>query len=181
MRRAAWLWAAAVAAGSLLALWSVAQRWASADMKGMPAAYAEGGMVAGGLQAVALAALAGVVAVLATKGAGRQVVGAVIALCGAGLAVLVWRGVTDAGLSAWARGEALLMGLSGYTYTVMPLWPSVAALGAALVLAGGGAAVVRGRSWGGMSARYRREAGPEEVKGERALWDAMDRGDDPTR
>ncbi|MGE7467635.1 Trp biosynthesis-associated membrane protein [Brevundimonas sp. NPDC003935] len=48
--------------------------------------------------------------------------------------------------------------------------------------AGGIVAIVRGGRWAGMSARYDRGAGKAraEVKDDRALWDALDRGDDPT-
>ncbi|NUP60893.1 MAG: Trp biosynthesis-associated membrane protein, partial [Nonomuraea sp.] len=66
----------------------------------------------------------------------------------------------------------------------VPAWPVVAGLGAVLLLAGGVFAALRGRGWAGMSARYDRggagEAPSRRVHEDRELWDALDRGDDPT-
>ncbi|MGW4798927.1 Trp biosynthesis-associated membrane protein [Nonomuraea sp. NPDC004297] len=48
---------------------------------------------------------------------------------------------------------------------------------------GGVVAIVRGPGWAGMSARYERDpaqGAQAQVKDDKALWDALDRGDDPT-
>jgi uncharacterized membrane protein (TIGR02234 family) len=58
-------------------------------------------------------------------------------------------------------------------------WPYVALAGATLLTAAGALAVVRGRGWGAMSARYDAPVGDRPVN-ESSLWDALDRGEDPT-
>ncbi|MFI6497617.1 Trp biosynthesis-associated membrane protein [Nonomuraea typhae] len=182
MNRETWAWAAATAAGCLLVLLAAGRAWVSAAAAGTGNSVAEaaGGDLSRGLTAVGLASLAGVVAVLATKGAGRRVVGALLALCGAGLGWLILDALSSASIAAWARTVPALQAVAAPVYTVEPFWPVAAGAGAAVVLAGGVLAVVRGGRWTGMSARYDRRpagAGPAD---ERSMWDALDRGDDPT-
>ncbi|MCW2656287.1 MAG: family rane protein [Jatrophihabitans sp.] len=138
--------------------------------------------------ALALVALAGVVAVLATRGVPRRVVGAVLGLAGVGL---VWRAVASA--SAVSTGRArTLVAERHKTVTVdanvVPhvavhaVWPVLSAICGVLVVAAGVLIAVRGHRWQGMSARY--EAQPARadnpVKAAAALWSALDRGEDPT-
>jgi uncharacterized membrane protein (TIGR02234 family) len=140
--------------------------------------------------AVALVALAGVVAVLATKGWLRRVVTVLILLCGA---VLLWRSVL--GLVAVGPGRARSLATSGGTsvgvsptaqtmVTVHSGWPILVLVGAVLIVLGAGLLLARSPSYGGMSSRY--EAPTAAARAERAptdagLWNALDRGDDPTR
>ncbi|TAM91561.1 MAG: TIGR02234 family membrane protein [Jatrophihabitans sp.] len=134
--------------------------------------------------ALALVALAGVVAVLATKGVWRRQVGAIVALAGAGL---VWRSLdglavlSDGGarpLLPQARGDAGAI----VSVTVNPAWPALSAACGALVLVAGLAVAVRGHRWAGMSARYEAPVNPDEAaaRANASLWQALDRGDDPT-
>lgn len=181
MKREVWIWAAATAAGCLLVLLAAGRVWVTADVAGGQGASATGGQLNGGLTTVALAGLAGVVAVLATKGAGRRVIGALLALCGAGLAWLTYTAVSGQAAAEWARTQSVLQGLAEPALTFDVLWPVVSGAGAALVLAGGVLAVVRGGAWGSMSARYDRKPAAARASDERSMWDAIDRGDDPTQ
>ena len=116
---------------------------------------------ADGLSAFALGALAGTGALLATRGRGRVAVGVLLLLLGAGA-------VADVAAAG---------GLSG--------WAVTAALGALLLLAGGLLTVLGARAWGALGQRYDAPgapaAQPRPKDPEVAAWDALDRGEDPTR
>jgi uncharacterized membrane protein (TIGR02234 family) len=140
---------------------------------------------------ISLAAIGGLVA---SRGAGRRVVGGVVAL--AGVAVLA--GALDVVLRP-ERAAARWAGPAGSpgALAVEPTgWAWAGVLAGALLVAVGGAAVARAAAWPAMSARYERApAGPRSApvsgpagtaggQGEpasmRDAWDAQDRGDDPT-
>jgi len=109
------------------------------------------------LTALGLVALAGAGALLATRGPVRAAVGVLLVLCGLGLV---------AGAAAHFPAG----------------WPFVTALGGLVVAVAGVVALARGRGWPGMGARYDRPArarGAAETATQ--MWDALDRGDDPTR
>lgn len=134
---------------------------------------------------LALVALAGTGALLATRGAARRVLGALLALTGVGVAV--------GAVLAWAGAGP------------EPVWPVVTVLGGAAVAVGGVLTARHGHTWAAMSSRYERnpaaaptapastapepaEPGAAEpgrtaqnVPDSRAFWDALDRGEDPTR
>ncbi len=144
--------------------------------------------------AFAVVALAGVVAILATRGVVRRVVGAVVALAGAGL---IWRSL--GALAAVSPSRAAVLARDkhpgGQFGSVLPqvgahpVW-AVLSAGCGLLVVGAGAAVAwRGHRWSAMSAKYDRAQQPIESAedAERArqresasLWSALDRGDDPT-
>lgn len=141
--------------------------------------------------ALSLVALAGVVAVLATRGLWRRVVGGVVAAAGAGL---VWRGVTSSGSVGPARARTLVESKNRTVsvpdslspdVVVHSVWPTLVLVGGVLVLVAGLAIAVRGGHWQSMSARYERSA-PEPApdddgsRAAAAMWSALDRGDDPT-
>lgn len=145
--------------------------------------------------AVALVALAGVIAVIATRGLMRRVIGAVIALAGV---LLIWRSL--AGLSAVgaARARSLVedrhpgveVGSVVPHVSAGSAWAVVSAVCGALVIVAGLLVALRGHRWGAMSAKYEppaaREMTDEDAARDRAradasLWTALDRGDDPTR
>lgn len=123
---------------------------------------------------LALVALAGTGALLATGGWVRRTLGGLLALCGAGVAVGAIAG--RAGLDPGTAGAGAA------------LWPVVCALGGAIITLGGLTAARHGHRWPGMSARYERGTPPPSpapaAKGpaldHRTAWDALDRGDDPT-
>lgn len=122
----------------------------------------KGTTIAPGAAALGYVGLAGVVALAATKGWGRVVVGVVVLAAGVGIVVDV---------------------------ATVPQHPSVSRAWAWLTLAGGvvlalsGLLVaVRGRRWAALSSSYeapaaRAEEPPATDKG---VWDALDRGEDPT-
>lgn len=127
---------------------------------------------------LALVALAGTGALLATGGWSRRMLGGVLALAGAG--VTVGAVIGRLGLNPGEAGPGATA------------WPAVCALGGAIITVGGLTAARHGHLWPTMSARYDRKpapAGPERPAPQptpdgpidsRTAWDALDRGDDPT-
>lgn len=124
------------------------------------------------LPASGLVALAAAGALLALRGPARQILGGVLVLAGTAMAVAAgWGGMRpDAGIG----------------------WPALGLLGSAAVVAAGCLAVAWGREWPAMGARYERAGtaaspAPRPAEGaggpgpEKQMWDALDRGEDPTR
>ncbi len=184
-RRGRWTWPAVTAAGCLLVLLAAGRAWVTNARD--PGGLAEmvsptGADLSPVLTPLALAGLAGVVAVLAAKGVGRRVIGALLALCGLAAALGAWAATGEEGVRTWLREHNVLAGAASATWDTVVIWPVLAGLGAALMLAGGIAAVARGGRWAGMSDRYERTPAPTapQATDDRALWDALDRGDDPT-
>jgi uncharacterized membrane protein (TIGR02234 family) len=143
------------------------------------------------LVGLALVALAGGGALLATRGAVRRALGGMLALCGAAVAALAVLG--RAGLDPGRAGAAATV------------WPAACVLGGAMIVAAGLAAARQGHRWPAMGLRYERGdvpppptepgagAGPLPAAGHirphtpgdaqldtRAAWDALNQGDDPT-
>ncbi|GAA4892860.1 tryptophan-associated transmembrane protein [Stackebrandtia albiflava] len=122
-----------------------------------------GGAIAPWAVPAALVALAAAVALVATGGVARRVV------------TVVW---AAAGLASAAAGVVGVVEAPG-------VWPAVVAGAGVAVVVVAGWAWRRHRDWPGMSARYdapgRRDAGPADPADPAALWDALDRGGDPTR
>ncbi|MDH2428564.1 TIGR02234 family membrane protein [Sphaerisporangium sp. TRM90804] len=199
-RRALMIWVAASAAGAVLLLVAAGRAWATASFAGGPSGVRTppvtlaGGDLAPVLSPLALAALASVVAVLASRGVWRRVVGAVLALFGAAAVVAVWQGAAAGRVAGAARERVTLSGGDHVAVAVDWVWPGLAVAGGLVLLCAGALAVARGPAWPGMSDRYDRPGGaakkageePEEPaaerpgRAERALWDALDQGLDPT-
>lgn len=141
--------------------------------------------------ALALVALAGVVAVLATHGLARRLVGVVVLASGA---LLVWRSLDGLRAVTSTRALELLtdkhsgVGLDSQPQvTVHTGWAWLSAACGLLTIAAGTLIALRGHRWSGMSARYEsptgRRAPDAEQQRHRAnasMWQALDRGDDPT-
>jgi uncharacterized membrane protein (TIGR02234 family) len=137
--------------------------------------------------ALGLVALAGVVAVLATRGVVRRGVGVVLALAGI---ALMWRSVVSAGAVSAGRARTLVSDrhasadLSGVVPHVVThgAWPVLTIGCGALVAVSGALIAWRGHRWQVMSARYEAPSDPEQQtsKAATALWTALDRGEDPT-
>ena len=128
--------------------------------------------------ALALAALACLAAVIATRSAVRRVAGALLALLGAGAGIAAIAAVRTSGVLAAARASAATDALGGSTtsgttpggpvhaiiiagsgsHVVMSglPWREVAACGAAAIVLAGLATAWRGPRWPVMSARYER-------------------------
>ncbi|GAA1514923.1 TIGR02234 family membrane protein [Sphaerisporangium rubeum] len=194
-RRALAVFVPAGAAGAAAALIAGGRTWATVQFHGAPAVRAAPVEVTGNdlvpaLGPLALAAFAAVVAVLATRGVWRAIVGVVIALCGAAVAVTALRGVSTGQVVAVARERVTLAAGDQAAVTATWSWPALAALGGAVLAAAGLTAVLRGRHWPGMSTRYDRPTGttpsteasrsatPRDA--DRGMWEALDRGEDPT-
>ncbi|BAL86783.1 putative membrane protein [Actinoplanes missouriensis 431] len=119
---------------------------------------------------LAVVALAGTGALLATRGRVRRGLGVLLALIGVGIVAggVLARVTLDAGEAGAAAA----------------IWPVACVLGGAAVAAGGVLAARHGHLWSAMSARYERSSAPPpqpDVSADsRTLWDALDRGEDPT-
>ncbi|GIF11967.1 Trp biosynthesis-associated membrane protein [Actinoplanes teichomyceticus] len=131
------------------------------------------------LVGLAVVALAGTGALLATRGVARRLLGGLLALAGAG--VVAGAILARSGLDAGSAGAGAA------------LWPAACVLGGVAIAAGGMLAARHGHRWAAMSARYERApaarpasapaarpASAVEPADNRAAWDALDRGDDPT-
>lgn len=169
--------------GAGLALWAATRTWTvelTARPEPLPALRESrsGAALLPWLPALAVVALAGAGAVLATRGRLRQVLGAVVLLLGAAVAA--------------GGGYGLTAALDG---TVSRQWPAFCLVGGVLAAVGGAWTGLRGRRWPAMGARYERPTrgpvGPARDAGTRAAtpvrgrgttdaWDALDRGEDPT-
>jgi uncharacterized membrane protein (TIGR02234 family) len=146
------------------------------------------------VSAAGLVLLAAAVALFAVRGAGRVVVGLLMA--GAG-GVLGWSGVRalTGGLTvASAQVPGVGQGPDQVRVDVAAAWPVVVVLAGVLGVAAGLLVVLRGRDWPGMGRRYERpDAGddgrpaaarvarpPSDEDRAQAAWQALDRGEDPT-
>jgi uncharacterized membrane protein (TIGR02234 family) len=182
-------WVPACAAGTGLTLLAAGRDWMSVSFDGGAGVALAGTRLAPVLMPLALAAGASALAVLATRGIWRKVVGAILTLCGAGVVVGALTG-TAAEVAMEALRDEHSFATAGRVVTATAwFWPGATVVGG-LILAGAGVvAVLRGGRWAGMSDRYDRPAarkgGPGggragSALGERALWDAIDSGADPT-
>ncbi|MEU5905683.1 Trp biosynthesis-associated membrane protein [Micromonospora sp. NPDC047467] len=168
--------------GAALALWAATRSW-SVELTVRPAPLPPVREVRSGaallpwLPALALVALAGGGAVLATRGWLRRIVGVLLGVLGLAVAV--------------GGGYGLVADLDG---VVSRQWPALCLLGGLLAAVGGGWTALRGDAWPAMGARYERPtrtvtesesaavAPPGPMAGRRTTeaWDALDRGEDPT-
>ena len=192
----------ACAAAGGLALTASSSPWADVTITRQPplpptAEVLTGGQAAPLVGACGLLLLAAALAVIAVRGAGRVVVGLLVALAGG---VVAWSG--GRGLSGHLGVDLAdvtsTVGLSGATVTTdaSVTWPLLALIAGLLGVLAGALVVVRGRRWPGMSRRYERTPAPAgaapaptparrarpETPEDRhqAAWKARDRGDDPT-
>ncbi len=153
-------------AGAGLALYAVTRPWSAevtprtgmSDLRTVRTGAETQPWVVG----LAVVALAGTGALLATAGRLRRILGALLALAGGGVAIGAAAGLTGSGGT---------------------VWPVVCGVGGAVIAAGGITAARHGHQWPGMSARYERRPATgvaRDGSDHRAAWDALDRGDDPT-
>jgi hypothetical protein len=148
------------AAGAVAVLVAAGRTWA-VEVTVRPAPLPElraeqaGGDLRPWLPALGWVALAGAGALLALRGIARRLLGGLLVLAGGAIAA-----------------GAL---------TVTGGWPVLAAAGGLAVVAAGAFTVARTRRWPSMGARYERPArtGQQAAHPEQ-LWEALDRGEDPT-
>jgi uncharacterized membrane protein (TIGR02234 family) len=172
------------AVGAGLVLLAVRQRWAQAVFTPPKPLTPQVVNVSGSdlvplAGALALAALAGLAAVIATRGVPRRVAGALLALFGAGAGAAVMASVTaatvvsvaaskvaspeSAALSGSAGsttsgttggGALVVSGTAGHAVMTGTPWHVAVLIGALLIFIAGLATALRGPDWPVMSARY---------------------------
>lgn len=184
MRRPAVLAVALVGAGSALALLGFSLTWVTvtATTPGLPTTIraVSGRDVEPGATALVVLLVAALLAVWATYGVVRRVVGVVIALAGLALAVVAVR----AGLAPYdAARVPESTELGGVPAFVPTSWWWLAAAGGLLAAGGGVVVAVTGHRWSAMSERYGADRAPVPAPtraGSRDAWQLLDQGVDPT-
>lgn len=158
--------------------------------------------------ALALAALAGLAAVIATGGIWRRIAGGLLAVFGVGAGVAVLAGTTAAQVVSVAAGHAgspssaalsgsssssttggtlshgspvVVSGTAGHAIMSGTGWRAAVIIGALLIVFAGLAAAWRGQRWPVMSSRFERSGRPRQAGADSAsLWESLSSGDDPT-
>jgi uncharacterized membrane protein (TIGR02234 family) len=197
------------AAGAALVVFAVRQTWAQAIFtppRPLPVQQISvtGQQLVPLAAALALAGLACLAAVIATRSAARRVAGALLAVLGAGAAVAAGAGVRASAVLATAQANAaagalggsttggtspggashaiVVAGSSGQALMTGAPWHTAAVAGAAAIVLAGLATVWRGPGWPVMSARFDR---PGQRPRQRAvdsasMWESLSRDLDPT-
>lgn len=199
-RRDAREFGAVLAGGALgagIALLGARQPWAHARFPAdnpLPASTVAltGQDLTAAVSALAIAGLACLAAVIATRRVFRRITGILLCAFGAGIAVAAATSTGAAHVAGVAAGHSPVpygAGVSGHpagprpeiTMVAFPWW-AVALTGGVLLVAAGVLTVWRGTRWPGMSSRYERPGGsPGAVSRDPAtVWEALDRGTDPT-
>lgn len=167
-------------AGALLVVLAASRPWITYVVPAAAPLPSRSGSLPGSavtsVQPFAFVGLAGVAALVATRSWGRLVVGALVALAGVAVVVFAVRALAEPQPAAAAHGV-----FAPELQTT--LWPVVAVAGGLLLVLAGLLVVVRGRRWASMSSRYDAPSGSpaRPASQEAALWEALDRGEDPTR
>jgi len=152
--------------------------------------------------ALALAALACLAAVIATRSVVRRAVGVLLAVLGAGTAAAVLAGLHTSAVLAAARAAALAGPLGGSTTSGASSggavheivvagpgrvimagapWRAAAVAGAVAIVLAGLATAWRGPRWPVMSARFERSGGVRPGDSDSAsMWESLSRDVDPT-
>jgi len=168
--------------GSALILLAVSRPWVSWNVGSLTInglhASRSGRQAEPGVAALGWAALAGVLALVATKGWARRVLGALLMLIG--LIVVLKAG--DWVVTSKGQGLTISVGSTPLARVhVARGWPLLAGIGGLAVVASGALAAARGHRWRGLGSSYEAPvARPVETATDKGVWDALDRGDDPT-
>jgi uncharacterized membrane protein (TIGR02234 family) len=153
------------------------------------------------VSALALAALACLAAVIATRSVLRRAAGVLLAVLGAGAAAAASAGVQASTVLAAARASALDGPLGGSTTSGAPSggavheivvsgpgqvvmagapWQAAAVAGAVAITLVGLATVWRGPRWPVMSSRFERVPSRQRGTDSAAMWESLSRDVDPT-
>lgn len=181
------------ALGSVLVLVAASRAWVTwsvADDLTVTALHDErsGASLYPELTACAVLGLAAVAAILATSGWSRRLLGLVLVAGGAAIAARAVSALQEtSGLARDALADAGGCPASGCesdflaSVSTPVLGPVLAAVGGAVLLLSGLLTVARGHRWAGLSSSYEAPgAAPEPPVTDKAVWDSLDRGDDPT-
>jgi uncharacterized membrane protein (TIGR02234 family) len=199
------------AVGAGLVLFATRQAWARAIFVAPRPLPAQDFSVTGQAlvplaSALALAALACLAAVIATRSVARRAVGALLAVLGAGAGAAAATGVHASAVLAAARANAsngtvggsttsgnspgdaahpiVIAGSAGHAVMAGAPWRAVAVVGAVAIVLAGLATVGRGSRWPVMSARFDRPgqqgARPQKRSDSATMWESLSRDIDPT-
>ena len=163
-----------VVGGAALLLVASAGDWARGVVEAAPPLPASEvtAEAPGSVRALGLVVLAAAPALFATRRTGRVVIGVLLVLAGAAAVAVAVAAMTDAtlGLPQGAEGSA----------TARPL---LAVAGGVDTAVAGVLVAVRDRRWPVLGRRYDAPAARPATRRDEApgLWDALDRGEDPTR
>jgi uncharacterized membrane protein (TIGR02234 family) len=165
--------------GGAVALFAVGRVWLhyTVPRNGLAnlQATATGHATAGAAGTLALVVLAGVVVLPATRGFGRRLAGAVIALAGLGIGYLAM--LTIAFTTAQLGVPEASTSIDGKATA----WPWVTLIAGVVAVATGVFAALASGGWPAMGRRY--ESAGSVKRGpatETSIWDRLDEGDDPT-
>ena len=168
---------------------TIGRGWAHGDVT-TPITFAvsaSGSQLTSAPYALGLAGLAGAVALLAVRSVGRYLIGALLALAGAGTVYAVADRLHS--LDSALRASAASQGLGSdavISHVHNNAWPYLTIVGGVLLCLAGIYTLARGRGWSGLGNRYEAPAAAEagqsaarEVTA-RDIWDAQGRGNDLT-
>ena len=165
--------------GGALALIGSGQPWWRAAGEGVVLKFS-GTQATGGLsQALAVVALAGTLLMLALRTRGRRIIGALLVLVGAGLAVVGGLGLRP---SADAIGSQVHEVTMADTLSAT-VWPWIFLGSGVLITIGAVLTMITAGTWPSRSDRFRPGSGSSEDPDSgdpTELWKAMDAGVDPT-
>ena len=165
--------------GGALALIGSGQPWWRAAGEGVVLKFS-GTQATGGLsQALAVVALAGTLLMLALRTRGRRIIGGLLVLVGAGLAVVGGLGLRP---SADAIGSQVHEVTMADTLSAT-VWPWIFLGSGVLITIGAVLTIITAGTWPSRSDRFRPGSGSSEDPDSgdpTELWKAMDAGVDPT-
>jgi len=155
------------AAGAAMVLLAAQQQWARVSFTPPPPLPAATIAVTGqelvpAADAVGVAVLACLAAILATRGLARRGVGVLLAALGAVAGAAAVASVGAAHVAATAAARSLVLGGAPRVAMAAFPWWAVAVAGGALIAAVGASVVWRGPRWPGMSSRYDRRPRPSD-------------------
>ena len=175
--------------GAGLVLVTLAATWAHTSVRDASAvgdgvltaplqARLDGGDLAPAVSGFGLLGLAAAVALVATRGFGRWIVGVLAAAAGVGVVVYAARIGLDAGPVVRRSQHVTVLAPSGRAVVGaihVTAAPWFALVGGLVLVVAGAVTVWQGRGWPGMGGRY-------QTRARRPLdaWEAIERGQDPT-
>jgi uncharacterized membrane protein (TIGR02234 family) len=167
--------------GGALALVGSAQPWWRAVGQGAVVKFSGTQTTTGLSQALAIVALAGTLLLLVLRTRGRRVVGAVLLLVGAAIAIV--GGLRLQPSAGVVRSRVREVSLADEFQLNATVWPWVFALSGLLVAGGAVLTMITAAAWPSSSDRF--QAGRRQAEGSGSddpaeLWRAMDAGLDPT-